>query len=249
MMKPLEPLLLELQGDPNTLSIVLIGSVTTGKMDTFSDLDVLVVVRAERPAVRIFYSDDRLVSVYFVDRQNRESALTDPWKAIWNVAPMRKAQILFDPDGWYKNLQKQAHAFTWAQVAAQADRGISYVMAEHVEIVHKILSGLRSGDDEKMLKATTSLLVGITDVAALAAGVLVQSENRFWSSVRDAQTDPIWKNLYWKALGFHALSVSERAEAAVELYSRTALLNAERLLPEHSAVVNSVCAWIEQRST
>ena len=117
----------EHQDDPNTLSIALIGSGSRGELDVFSDLDIHIVVRDERPADRMFYRD-RLVNINFLDKENREAMFTDPWKAMWNVAAAREAQILFDPDGWYTNLQQRAKTFTWQLVAKDADIAVSWVL-------------------------------------------------------------------------------------------------------------------------
>lgn len=70
-MNILDELVSELEPDPNTLSIVLIGSGARSELGVFSDLDVHVVVRGERPADRMFYRRGRLVNVNFLDRQNR----------------------------------------------------------------------------------------------------------------------------------------------------------------------------------
>ena len=230
----------EHQDDPNTLSIVLIGSGSREELDAFSDLDIHIVVRGERPADRMFYRN-RLVNINFLDRENREAMFTDPWKAMWNVAAAREAQILFDPDGWYTNLQQRAKAFTWSLVAKDADIAVSWVLTENAEIAQKILSGLSRNDFEKTLSATVYLLQNLTNVSALANGVLCNSENRFWSMVRDSEADSEWKTLYWTALGLNSESVTLRAKSALRLYSRSAALYREKLLPQHAPIVERVC--------
>jgi predicted nucleotidyltransferase len=230
--------------DSNTLSVVLIGSGARDELDAFSDLDILVVVRGERPPAQMYYLEDRLVNVYFVDTENRESMLRDPWKAISNIAATREAQILFDPDGWYANLQERAKAFVWKTVQKDADLAISWVLAENAEIVQKILGGLSNNNLEKALHATVTLLNGLTDVGALSNGVLSNSENRFWSAIRDAEADATWKELFWTALGFNTESVTTRSKAALGLYSRSFVLHQAKLLPEHLKVVQHVCSLI-----
>lgn len=230
--------------DGNTLSVVLIGSGARDELDAYSDLDILVIVRGKRPPAQMYYLEDRLVNVYFVDTENRESMLRDPWKAMSNIAATREAQILFDPDGWYANLQERAKTFSWKTVEKDADIAISWVLAENAEIVQKILGGLSNNNLEKALHATVVLLNGLTDVGALANGVLSNSENRFWSAVRDAETDATWKKYFWTALGFNAESVTTRAKATLGLYSRSFVLHQAKLLPEHLKVVQHVCSLI-----
>jgi predicted nucleotidyltransferase len=230
--------------DSNTLSVVLIGSGSRDELDVYSDLDFQVVVRGERPPDQMYYLENRLVNVNFLDVENRESMLHNPWKAMSNIAATREAQILFDPDGWYANLQERAKAFLWKTVEKDADIAISWVLAENAEIVQKILGGLSNYNLEKALHATVTLLNGLTDVGALGNGVLCNSENRFWSSVRDAEADATWKKLFWTALGFDAESVTTRAKATLGLYSRSFVLHQAKLLPEHLKIVQHVCSLI-----
>jgi predicted nucleotidyltransferase len=230
--------------DSNTLSVVLIGSGARNELDAYSDLDIQVVVRGKRPSDQMYYLENRLVNVNFVDRENRESMLYDPWKAMPNIAATREAQILFDPDGWYANLQERAKTFSWKTVEKDADLAISWVLTENAEIVQKILGGLSNNNLEKVLHATVALLNGLTDVGALANGVLSNSENRFWSAVRESETDAIWKKYFWTALGFDSESVTTRAKATLGLYSRSFVLHQAKMLPEHLKIVQHVCSLI-----
>ena len=248
MVTLLKHIVTELEGD-NTLSIVLVGSGSRGELDIFSDLDIHVVVRGERPPDQMFYRENRLANINFLDRENRESILTDPWKAVLNVAATREARILFDLEGWYADLQQRAQAFNWQLVAKDADIGISWVLAENAEIVHKILSGLNSNGLEKALHATVDLLAALTGAAALANGVLCNSENYFWSAVRDGESDTEWKTLYWTALGLGSESVTVRAKSALRLYVRSVALYREKLLPNHVPIVEHVCNLVASRGS
>jgi hypothetical protein len=215
-MEILEQLVYSLKQDSNVLSLVLIGSGSRNELDEFSDLDIHVIMRGgERPPDQIFYRDNRLVNINFLDKANREAMFTDPWYTLKNLAAVREAKIFYDPEGWYKDLQQRARAFTWQQVAKDADIAVSYVLAENVEEIHKILSGLSRGDLEKTLYALTGFMLAISNVAALANGVLCNSENKFWRMVRDAEPDETWKNLYWIVLGLNGESVETRAQAAL----------------------------------
>ena len=148
-MNVLDGIVNDLKHDSNTLSIVLIGSGSRGELDRYSDLDFMVIVEAARPPDQIFYRDDRLVFINFLDRANREAMFTDPWYALKNMAAVRNAQILFDPKAWYADYQHRANAFSWSDVAVSADAALSWVFTENVEMVHKILGGLSKNDDEK----------------------------------------------------------------------------------------------------
>jgi hypothetical protein len=230
----------EFKNDSNILSIVLIGSGSRGEIDQFSDVDIHIVVRNERPPDRIFYHNDRLVNINFLDRQNREAMFTDPWYTLKNMAAVRAARILFDPDTWYKDFQRRAKQFSWEQVAKEADIALSWVLAENAEMVQKILSGRRSQNSEKTLYATVSLVQSLTDVTALANGVLCNSENRFWSAVRDSETDSEWKIFYWKALGFNGETIDTRSEATLNLYRKSCTLYQHKILPQRHAIIEHI---------
>jgi predicted nucleotidyltransferase len=230
--------------DSNTLSVVLIGSGSRDELDAYSDLDILVIVRGERPPDQMYHLENRLVNLYFLDTENRESMLSDPWRAILNIGATRGAKIFFDPDGWYTDLQARARAFSWESVQEKANQSISWVMAQNAEMVQKILSGLSNNNLEKTLYATNAVFKGLADVGALANGVLSNSENRFWSAVRDAEPDAAWKNGFWTALGFDGESITARAEATLGLYARSFELHESKLLPEHLKVVQHVCGLI-----
>jgi hypothetical protein len=245
----LEQLTTDLKQNSDVLSIVLIGSGSRNELDEFSDLDIHVVMRGtERPADQIFYQDSRLVNINFLDKANREAMFTDPWYTLKNLAAAREAKILYDPDGWYENLQQRARDFTWKQVAKDADIAVSYVLAENAEEIHKILSGLSRGDLEKALYAVTGLVLSLSNVSALANGVLCNSENKFWRMVRDAEPDAQWKTLYWTALGFNSERVEARAEAALALYLLSAELYRSKLLAKHVPILEQACKFIEARA-
>jgi hypothetical protein len=129
-----------------------------------------------------------------------------------------------------------------------ADIAVSYVLAENAEEVHKILSGLNRGDLEKTLYATTGLILSLSNVAALANGVLCNSEDKFWRMVRDAEPDVEWKNWYWTALGFNGESVEARALSAIHLYQRSAKLYEAKLLPEHRSLIEQTLSLIAKAS-
>ncbi len=244
----LQKIIAPLEQNPNTLSVVLIGSAARNRMNAFSDVDIHVIVHGERPPDQMFYFENRLVNINFLDTTNRELMLSDPWKALLNIGATREAKIMFDPENWYVNLQQRARDFKWETVQAAADISISWVLAENAEYVQKILGGLQQQHLEKVLYAMVNLLPNLANVGALASGVLTNSENIFWSSVRDAQPDEIWRNAFWKALGFDSESIIARAEAALVLYARSALIYQSKLMPEHLIIVQNLCQRIEARA-
>jgi predicted nucleotidyltransferase len=227
-------ILSEFQTDPNVVAVVLVGSAARDEMDAFSDLDVHVVVRDQRPPDRNYYQHDRLVNINFVDINNRQEMLTNPWRALWNVLPAVQAKILFDPSGWYASLQ--AKAFTWKQVQTAANLEVSQILAGNAEEVQKILSGLRSNNLEKTLYATLGLTSGMGSVGALARGALMTTENRYWSTICAREPDSRWQELLWMALGMNAETVVTRAEAALGLYVKSVELHSASLTVKDAVI-------------
>jgi Nucleotidyltransferase domain len=237
-------ILSEFQSDPNVIAVVLVGSASRDEMDAFSDFDVHVVVRNSRPPDRSYYQNDRLFNINFVDTNNRQEMLTDPWRALWNVLPAVQAKILFDPSGWYANLQTKARAFTWKQVQTAANLEVSRMLAGNAEEVQKILSGLQSNNLEKILYATLGLTSGMGSVGALARGALMSTENLYWSTICAVEPDSRWQELLWMALGMNAESVTTRAKAALGLYVKSVELHEACLTIEDAAITTRVVKLI-----
>jgi Nucleotidyltransferase domain len=239
-------LLAEFQTDPNVVAVVLVGSAARDEMDAFSDLDLHVVVLEHRPPDRAYYQDDRLVNINFVDVKNRQEMFTNPWRALWNVLPAVQAKILFDPNGWYSNLQDRAKAFSWASVQQAANLEVSTILTANAEESQKILGALRTNNSEKALYASLGLTSGMAKVGALARGALMTTENRFWSTICAAESDSRWCELLWAALGMNAESVTTRATAALDLYARSLELHKTCLTLQDSAITTQVLTMIER---
>ncbi len=241
----LNEILSEFQSDPNVVAVVLVGSASRDQMDAFSDLDVHVVVHGKRPPDRCYYDHDRLVNLNFVDTNNREQMFTDPWRALWNVLPAVQAKVLFDPSGWYANLQAKARAFTWVQVQTAANLEVSRMLAGNAEEVQKILGGLNSNNLEKTLYATLGLTSGMGSVGALARGALMSTENRYWSTICALEPDSSWQELLWAALGVNAETVVTRGKAALGLYIKSVELHGACLTVGDAAITTRAVKLIQ----
>jgi len=242
--KELEPLVTELQENPEVLSIVLVGSGARGEMDDHSDLDLHVLVRGERPPDRLFYALERLVSVSFMDCDHQERIFTHPRAALWGIQTTRQAHLLYDPEGWYATLQTRARAFRWAQVEQSASLEVSQLLAGYAEEAHKILGGLECGLFEKAIYAAQGMWTGMADVCCLARGAFIETENRRWSTVRNAEPDKLWGELLWRVLGMNDELLATRGVAAAQLYVRSVALYGSHLTPEHALVAHKAAARV-----
>jgi hypothetical protein len=243
----LNQLLLEFASDANVLSIVVVGSAARQQLNGYSDLDIHVVVQSERPPDRSYYHNGRLVNINFMDKNNREQMFVSPWTAIWNIAATRSAQIFYDRDHFYNDLQTRARAFAWATVAEAARPEIARLLVGASEEVHKILAGLRFGLAEKMLYASNGLTLSLANAAALADGVLIESENHFYSSIAAANTES-WGVALWQALGFAGESITARAEAALKLYCLSIKRYSEHLTPAQRQISDQTLGLIGENN-
>lgn len=221
------------------------GSVARGQADAYSDLDLHVIVPADRPPDRVFYRDGRLVTVNFIDQVHAERTLTEPKAALWGMLAARQARIVHDPQGWYAGYQARADTFRWAQVELAASLLISQHLAGTAEEAHKIVGGLMGGQAERALYAAQGVVWAMAEVSALANSSLIESENRYWGSVRDGEPDPRWRDLFWQALGMAPASPETRSLAAARLYARSVQLYAAHLRPEHAEVARPAAQLVE----
>jgi hypothetical protein len=222
----LAEILPELQQEEGVQAIFLTGSVARGEADEFSDLDISVLVEADRfVGNTVVYRGGVLLSVDRSTAARRARALTEPETALWNLVSLQTGVPLYDPDGIFADLQARARAVRWNALAAQADARAAELLADSVEELHKVMGGLQSGDNAKVAYACLGLTLSLGKAALLSAGTPVPSENRFLSLVRDAWTDAQWRRAYGLLAGLEGGDLRVRGGAALSAYCRaTALL-------------------------
>lgn len=238
MIEPLIQKVIEETVQAGGLGVALVGSRSRGEADLYSDVDFHVLV-AQPPQEhrQLFYQEGKLVSVLLDHLEHKEKTFADPHLALWNMHAIRDARIVHDPERILASLQDRARAFQWESVQHLVPSRISNRLFHAVELLHKVMGGLLQNNEEKVHLATLALSWNMNETAALAQGTLIPSENRFWSTVRDAVPDADWKRVQAATLGLQGESVQIRGRAALQLFQRTFECFGHHVQPEHRTLI------------
>ena len=139
---------------------------------------------AERYTLR--YREGYLVSITTTTVSAKLEELARPQDAIWAVQGLRQSRILLDRDGSLRRLKQAAMEFTWEPLQSAANEYASYGVMGYAEEVSKVLGGLLRGDDSAVLYGTLGLCLGLTKAILIQRGVLLESENSYFSQAQDA---------------------------------------------------------------
>ncbi|GGJ41234.1 nucleotidyltransferase domain-containing protein [Deinococcus roseus] len=233
-------------------AVLLLGSMARGEEVLYSDLDLHAVYQTVPTyQQRIFYQNGQLVTISFYTWDRKELAFTDAQTALWNIEGMRHTRILHDPEGRFADLQKRALAFEWREVQDAALVRISSHLYNTIEESHKVMGALTTHNPEKCLFALQGMQWPLAEASAFANGALIVTENRYWSTIRDREQDPVWRENFWTMLGFTDASILERGVAGLRLYLRTFELYGQHVKPEQrqtvQQAVQTIRAFLEQR--
>lgn len=221
----LEEVLLDLKAEAGVLAVFLTGSHARGEADEYSDLDVSVLVASD-DFVRndVAYRGGVLVSVERSTVPHRERAFHEPETTLWNLTSLRSGVPLHDPEGVFADLQQRARGFTWAEVEERAHLRAAHLVADVAEELHKVMGGLRTGDEGKVAYAILGLTFALGNAALLSTGTLIPTENRYLTLARDAWPDPGWRAAYGTLAGLTGEDVPARGRAALVAYERAVAL-------------------------
>jgi len=236
---------------PEVKAMVLMGSFARGAAGQFSDVDLLRFVKEEvkdQPSAVSHLIDGRLVVVCDIPPKKIDSWFTKPEVATQIVVGLRDARPLWDPDGYFADIQRRAREFVWdSSMQEKAGAYASREMVGWAEEAHKGLEGLRTGDIGRMLNACFGLLWGLTTVMRVHRGVLLTTENTFSSEVIAAVgEDSDWAKLCMIAFGIDGkLSLAEQVKAWLRLYVLTAQMIESAIKPEDKDVIDHTVALIQ----
>lgn len=232
----------------NTIGVVMAGSYARGEGGVYSDVDIRCYVRqAPVNAAGIStmqYLDGYLVSFYLTTLDEELASLRIPQKAIWAVPGLRQMRILLDKDGSISTLKEAAVKFTWEPMQAAADAYASWNLSGFAEETYKILAGLAERNESKALNATAGLIHGLATTFLVQRGVLIPTENAYLDLAQDtAGRTSAWTHQFRLAIGLDPLPMDVpafigRGTAGLHLYSETAGLLQNILLPKDAAVIN-----------
>ncbi len=240
------------------LGVALLGSYARGEATPYSDVDMVRFAErepaimgnpfsGERYTLRLI--DDRIVSVSTTSLAAKRAELAQPDGAVWAVEGLRQARILLDRDGSLAALLAEARAFKWAPLQPAANAYASELLLGLAEEAGKIMSGLARGDDAVCAYGALGLLSALVRAVVVQRGVLLRSENTFFSQPQEAVgRNSAWAQALRIAAGFEAVAAADtpagqttpiqaRARATLRLYRETAALLDPIIRPADRAVI------------
>lgn len=239
---------------PGVSGLALTGSRARGDDSPESDVDLLRLVdrapRTAREQYSLRYVEGLLVSLSSNTLAAKRAELAQPETAIWTVAGLRQARLLYDRDGGLAELLGVARAFDWAPLRARARDFASAEMAGCAEEVHKLVGALQRPDsDGTLVYACLSMAHGLGRALAVAHELLIETENVYLARLWQASgEDSEWSRLHRATLGLEPGSQAPvaRAHAGLRLYVETRGRLAGMLRPEDLHVVEGACARVER---
>ncbi len=236
---------------PDVTAITLAGSFARGAATRYSDVDLLRFVRDDDArGYQLAYHGERLVSLTTTTIAYEAVKLTQPDRAIWGVPTLQRMQILLDRAGEAARLQREAQAFDWSALKAEADRLAASELVGSIEECHKIMGALSRARESALVYATQGVVFGMVKVMALICGRLIASENSYFEEVASAVGNQSrWAQQLRTTLGLGKPSTAAtRGRAALMLYVETARLVDETLQPEQRTLVETCITLMDEHT-
>lgn len=232
------------QFDPGVIGVALVGSYSRDEQGSHSDVDLDIFVHAlpdEPITLRIL--DEKLVSLKHIRLQDEYAALEKPERAIWAVPALRRMKILLDERGEIARLQQAAFDFEWSGLQAAANEYAVKELMGCAEEAYKIIGGLLREDESKVLYASWGMFKNLTEAAAVQAGLMIESENLYFSTVQSHfGRDHEWTRAFRLCFGMDAGEPGMpawriRGKAALDLYEQSARLFGKIIREERREVI------------
>ncbi len=240
-----------LEADHNVIGVILGGSFTRGEANHYSDVDFARIVREVEPGLerhRFHYDSGRLVCLSLHSFAVLQARLSIPSEAIWEVPTMRTVQIVLDREGQIAALKQAAIDFKWEPLQPAADAYASYLLYDNVELAHKLLGTLTTGNQDATMRATRMLVSGASEAIAVQRGLLIEAPNNFYNLLQvTVGREALWTYHYRAAQGYDQNTTHEQAVAALHLYLETVRLLAVAIQPEHRVVIEQALRLIAEK--
>lgn len=236
---------------PGVIGLAITGSYSTGTQDEHSDVDLDIFVD-ELPkddySLQLF--NGKLISVKYIRFADEYSSLTKPERAVWAVPGLRKMNILSDEHGKVAQLKQAAIDFQWKDLQPVAnDYAVEQLMG-CAEEARKIMSGLKSNNESKVLYASWGLFKNLSFAALIQARLLIETENRAFSILEEhyGKTHPAWTRAFRLSFGMDVENgvppYKTRGMAALDLYEETAHLFKDIRNEKHRDVIENTLQLI-----
>lgn len=236
---------------PGVIGVSMAGSYTRGMQDEYSDIDLELYVDAlpeDHYSLQLF--DEKLVSVKYLRVADELSSLEIPERAVWAVSGLRNMHILMDESGELAKLKQAAVDFNWAPLQPLADAYASEQLSGCAEEAHKLMGGLKTANESKVLYASWGMFKNLSFAALVQAGLMIQSENRAFSILEEhfGKTHPAWTRAFRLSFGMDVETnvpvYQTRGKASLALYEETAKLFKDIINDKHSEVIENTLQLI-----
>ena len=235
---------------PGIKAIALMGSFARGDAGEFSDVDLVRFLEDEPkapPEASTHVVEGRLIVVSNVPPSAVEKTFTEPEAVTLFMSGLRTGRPLWDPDGYFAELQRRAREFVWDDaMQRKADAYASREMVGWAEEVHKGLEGLRIGDVGRLLNARFGLCWGLPTVMRVQRGIMISGDNGSYTEVMSAMGEGSeWSRLCRMTFGLETeAGYAEEVKACLSLYVFTARLLEKVIGPKDRDVIDHAVSRI-----
>ena len=171
------------------VGILLGGSYARGDATRGSDVDIACIVPDDTKLrrKRFVYREDKLVSIGVKSIEGIRAQMAKPDSAIWVARGIGDCQILVDKDGSVAALLEEVRSFSWETLREAASDRAGFRLMLAAELALKIANEIDYKDDDHAISfATAKLLAELTEIVAIGCGVLIKSDNTYYSQVEKA---------------------------------------------------------------
>lgn len=231
---------------PGVIGISIAGSYTRGMQDEYSDVDLDIFVdELPEDDYTLQILDEKLVSAKYVHLADELSALKRPERAVWAVPGLNNMHILMDEGGKLAELKQAAIDFSWADLQPLANEYAIDALSGCAEEAHKIMSGLKSDNESKVLYASWGMFKNLSFAALVQAGLMIQSENRAFTILEEhfAKSRSAWTRAFRLSFGMDVEAdvpaYKTRGMASLDLYEETAKLFKDIINDKHREVIEN----------
>ncbi len=245
----------ELDDKERTLALALTGSFAREMANSYSDVDVLHFVKTiaeQEPRYSLRYVDNYLISITLATTDEKRAEMQRPETAVWAVQGIRQAKMLLDRADTFEKLHSESKQFVWdAEMQERANLYASRQLMGYAEEVHKILGGLTTRQDSAVLYGTYGLLLGLTEVFLVQHGILLMSENDFftWAQALLPEDSDLPLLLGFEDIdeeGYDVPPVRMRGAAALSYYIQIVDQLRDIIQPAHAEVIEKTIERIRQ---
>jgi hypothetical protein len=219
-------------------AVVVFGSQV--REDAYKESDIDVHAIGKGLSYRLERFQGFLVSISWATFRQHHRAFKEPGEVGGIISAWRNALIIYDPKGIAEELKEKAREWRWASLGNRADHWVAEELTGWAEEVHRLIGNLQLKRRSAASVQRSLLAIYMAKVLSVHHQILYDSENRLWDLVSAKMGKP-WANVQSTALGEHGESFEDTCDAALQLFSLTALEVKDLLDERQFQVVAHAC--------